>query len=124
MAVNPSDAPPGRIIPYSAADQRLWDEMIVRPCVVVPFTIAHVTKVLAEGPVILVAIFARETGSAAGTFDLYNGRDSTGELAGSGAIASGGSVALGPHLPGVLLRRGLTMVVGASTLQGAAWVIV
>lgn len=119
MSVSP---PPDRLLPYPAADQRLWDELSARPIICVPVNNAHVTQVLVEGPCILVGLFCHETGAAAGALDLYDGRDTTGVQAGSQNIASGGSVSIGPSDVGVFCRRGLTMAVTTSTLKGAVWV--
>ena len=119
MAVN---APRGGMLPYPADDQQMWDELSARPIVGIPFNIAHVTTKVVEGPCILVAVFAHETGAAAGGVDVYDGRDTTGQLVASQNVPSGGSVAIGPHQPGLLCRRGLTLDVATSTIKGGVWV--
>lgn len=119
MSVN---NPLGRMLAYPADDQQMWDELSARPIVGIPFNIAHVTKLVVEGPCILVAIFAHETGAAAGALDVYDGRDTTGQLVASQNVASGGSVAIGPHQPGLLCRRGITLDVTTSTIKGGVWV--
>lgn len=119
MAVN---APPGQDLPYPAADQRIWDELVKRPIIGLPFTGATGSKLLVEGPVILVAVFARETGAQAGSVDVIDGRDATGQQVASQAIVSGGNVAIAPAAPGLLCTRGVTLVITTSTLKGGVWV--
>lgn len=119
MAVSPA---PGSPLSYPADDQALFDALSKRPVVGIPFNIAHTTSKLVDGACLLCGVFGHETGAAVGGVDVYDGRDTTGELIASQNVASGGSVNIGPHIPGVLCKRGVTLDVQTSTIKGGIWV--
>lgn len=119
MSIN---TPPGGPLPYPADDQNLWDQLDARPCVAIPVSNTHVTQTLLDGPCILVGFAFRETAAAAGTIDFKDGRDATGEDAGSFVIAASGGLSQSVGVKGVLMEVGLTVIVASSTIRGAVWV--
>lgn len=109
-------------MPYPADNQALWDQLSERPCRAVPVSNAHITQVLVDGPCILVGFAFRETGATAGTIDFKDGRDATGEDAGSFVVAASGGVSQAVGVEGMLFEVGLTAIVALSTIRGAIWV--
>lgn len=115
-------SPPGVGLLPPADNQRAWDELRARPAVAYPVNSVHATQTLIDGMCIFLGWAFRETAAAAGSFDFYNGRDTTGTQAGSGVISASGGNAQQLGDQGILCGTGLTLVVTSSTLKGSIWV--
>lgn len=123
MAVNAPGEPlrtaPGAILPYLADDQKVWDELRLRPAKGIPINSITTGTKLIEGLCILLG-WQVVCGGTATTVDVYDGRDTTGPLIASLSLPANGNLNAAIGGEGMLLERGLYLNVTAGTLKGAA----
>lgn len=102
-------------------DDPVWRELASHPSICIPLVTLAASKSLYSGPCIIAGWSIVEPAGAAAVWDIFDGNDATGQLAGALNFAANGSSVVGPGVNGAYCKVGLFLSRVSGSIRGAIW---
>jgi hypothetical protein len=106
--------------PSSAKDE-VYSRLRDQAAILIPLPTLAASKLLYSGPCIIAGWSIIEQAGVAAVWDVFDGGDATGQLAGALSFAAGGASVIGPGPDGPYCKVGLFLSRVSGTIRGSIW---